>query len=66
MVYPTQGIWRAGQGCLPRCALIAARRLATELVRRGQSLRAGDVVLAGALGPTVTAAPCSRRRMPHN
>lgn len=42
----------AGSACLGS-PVAAVAWLARELVRRGQSLRAGDIVMSGALGPVV-------------
>ncbi|MEV0701235.1 fumarylacetoacetate hydrolase family protein [Saccharopolyspora sp. NPDC050389] len=42
----------AGHACLGS-PVVAVAWLARELVRRGQPLRAGDVVMSGALGPMV-------------
>lgn len=51
----------SGSACLGS-PVAAVAWLARELVRRGRSLRAGDIVMSGALGPLVPVdAPCSFR-----
>ena len=52
----------AGHACLGS-PVVAVTWLARELARRGQPLRAGDVVMSGALGPMVEITGGGRYRL---